>query len=609
MACIELEYPFDPFVVLRKKKSIKKGLLQQTGLIDKKIAILGGSTTHEIKEILELFLLYSGIMPEFYESDFNRYYEEAVFDNRQLKEFNPDIIYIHTTSLNITRYPGMKDSASHIDSMAAGELGRYIGMWQAIRKDYGCVIIQNNFELPSFRALGNLDFSDARGRVNYIMRLNREFAEFAGKTSNFYINDINYLSSWLGLSRWYDRRLWHLAKYALSYEAIPYLAHNIAALIKSLLGKSRKCLVLDLDDTLWGGVVGDDGVEGLQIGRETALGEAYVEFQEYVRILRGKGIILAVCSKNELESAHEGFSHPGNVLHPDDFAAFKVNWNPKHENIKDIASELNIGRESLVFIDDNRVERELVKSQLPEVAVTATDEGVSAYIDVIDKAGYFETVSLSDEDLRRSQLYVENAKRTALQQKFSNYEDFLRSLEMEALIKKFDLISLDRITQLLNKTNQFNLTGRRYNHSEVVSIADNTDYVALYGKLTDRFGDNGIVSVIIGVIKDRQVEIEAWIMSCRVFKREMEFAMFDEFIRECDRRGMESIRGSYRKTAKNNIVKDLYQTLGFVPEGPGSPKIEDLRGGSCEDNGDAVWSLRLPEQYCNKSTTIRIVHG
>lgn len=590
-----LNYPFDPHLILRKKKSLKKELLRQPVFSEKKIAVLGGSTTFEIKEILELFLLKKGIKPLFYESEYGKYYEDVMFENPELKEFSPDVVYIHTTMHNISAYPGLEDSAEIVRSKADVEFLRFKEMWQRIQQTFECSIIQNNFELPPYRMLGNLDFTDIHGKINFIMKLNMEFARFAANAKNFYINDINYLSACFGLNKWQDKSLWYSYKYAMSYDAIPFLSHNVAAIILSIYGRSKKCLTLDLDDTLWGGIIGDDGLKGIQIGNETPLGEAYAEFQRYVKALNERGIILAICSKNDSETAKEGFTHPDSVLTFDDFALFRANWEPKSENVKKAAKELNIGLDSIVFIDDNPAERELVKAQLPDVEVPALGNNIIDYIDILDKSAYFEPAAISDEDTARNRLYAENIKRSESESKFKNYDDYLKTLEMSAEIEAFKPVYLARITQLLNKTNQFNLTGRRYNASEVETVSKNNNYIALYGRLADRFGDNGVVSVIIGSVKERALHIDAWIMSCRVFKREMELAMFDELVEHCKSRRLKKIAGYYLKTSKNAIVEDLYEKLGF-----------DLV--SRDLNGNSIWNREVNGEYAKKNNFIRIDH-
>tara|TARA_B100001142_G_scaffold233065_1_gene231365 strand:+ start:472 stop:2247 length:1776 start_codon:yes stop_codon:yes gene_type:complete len=572
------DYPLDVNKILRKKKSIKKNLLLNDNFIEKNIAILGGSTTAEIKNILELFLLKSGIKPNFYESEYNKYYEDALFGNEELDQFNPDIIYIHTANKNIIKYPEPKDSSEDIEKLLSSEIQKYQSIWSSLSK-FDCAIIQNNFEYTENRNLGNLDCYDIHGKTYFINRLNEKFSQEARALKHLYINDINYLSSYIGLKNWFDKSLWHQAKYAVSMESIPELAFNISKIITSIFGKSKKCLVLDLDNTCWGGVIGDDGLDGINIGTETALNESYAAFQEYVKELKDRGITLAVCSKNDFTNAKEGFNHPDSILKFDDFASFKANWNPKNHNILDIAKEINIGIDSLVFIDDNPAERDLVLSQIPSVSVPNVGGDVIDFIRHIDRNGYFEPVSLSDDDKNRSQYYEDNKKRANEQATYQSYDDFLVSLEMTAEIKPFSSIYLDRITQLTNKTNQFNLTTKRYTGGEIQNISTSEEYIKIYGKLADKYGDNGLIAVSIGNIKNRQCHIDLWLMSCRVIKREMEFLMFDEFVKQSTEKGVSEIVGYYYKSSKNNMVSNFYEELGFT--------LSEV------DNENTIWTLDI----------------
>jgi len=587
---IDLEYPLDIDKILRKKKSIKKELLNKKNLVAKNIAILGGSTTSEIKNILELFLLDSEIKPNFYESEYNKFYEDALFGNDVLDKFNPDIVYIHTTNQNIIKYPELNNNEDEIFTLINNEIERYKSIWSSLSK-YNCPIIQNNFDHAINRSLGNLDFYDIHGKTYFINQLNDKFSQEARVVKNLYINDINYLSSYIGLKNWFDKSLWHQAKYALSMGSIPELAFNISKIINSIFGKSEKCLVLDLDNTCWGGVIGDDGLDGISIGLETAIAESYTSFQKYVKELKQRGVILAVCSKNDFQNAKEGFKHPDSVLKFDDFTSFKSNWHPKYQNILDIAKEVNIGVDSLVFIDDNPVERDLVSSQVPSALVPNVGNDVIHFIDHIDRNGYFEPISLLVDDINRNKYYEDNKKRSQEQSIFKSYDDFLVSLEMTAEIKSFSSIYLDRITQLTNKTNQFNLTTKRYTASEIENIVTSDEYIKIYGKLTDKYGDNGLIAISIGRIKENQCHIDLWLMSCRVIKRDMEFAMLDELVRQCKEKGVLEIIGYYYQSDKNNMVFDLYEKFGFA--------LNDTNG------EDTIWRLDI-SNYENKNKLIAI---
>ncbi len=585
-----LNYPLKHHTLLRKKKSIKKELLEKGDFMEKNIAILGGSTTAEIKNILELFLLDRGIKPNFYESEYCKYYEDALFGNVDFDNFKPDIIYIHSSVVNIGNFPRLSDSEADAHTLLESEIKRYQSIWSALSK-YDCAIIQNNFDYPIDRSLGNLDCYDTHGKTHFINQLNMLFAKHAREMKNLYINDINYLSSYLGLKQWFDRALWHQAKYALSMEAIPELAFNLSKIIASIFGKTKKCLVLDLDNTCWGGVIGDDGLDGIQLGTETAVAESFTSFQMYAKELKERGITLAVCSKNDFNNAKEGFSHPNSILKFEDFTAFKANWDPKHQNILGIAKEINIGIDSLVFIDDNPVERDIVSSQVPVVSVPDVGSDVSHFIEHIDRNGYFEPTTLSADDLNRNKYYEGNKKRLEEQSTFQSYDDFLKSLNMLAEIKPFSSLYLDRITQLTNKTNQFNVTTKRYTSGEIEAISQDENYIKLYGKLTDKYGDNGLIAIVIGHTEGTVCHIDLWLMSCRVIKRDMEFAMLDALVAECLDKNVEEIIGYYYKTLKNNMVSSLFEKFGFS-------LIE-------QDSGGSKWRLNV-SKYTYKNKLIKV---
>lgn len=588
-----LSYPFDANYILSKKKKIKKALLEENKIfVEKRIAILGGSTTNNIKLILELFLLNYGIKPEFYESEYNMYYEDAMFPNEKLQNFNPDIIYIHTTNRNITMYPTLSDDAETINSMISDEMKKFHGIWERLEEVYHCPIIQNNFEMPFYRLLGNKDASDIHGAVNFITRLNMEFYEYAQIHDNFYICDINYISADYGLREWSDPFYYHMYKYALNVQAIPYLSFNVANIIKSLLGKNKKGFVLDLDNTLWGGVIGDDGVDNIILGPEESEGQVYSEFQRYIKAHKQLGVILNINSKNEYENAISGLRHPDSEFTKDDFIVIKANWEPKDKNLLEISNELNLLPESFVFVDDNPAERHIVSEQLEGVCAPDIGE-VHHYIQNIDRNGFFELTTISQDDMKRNEMYKENAKRVQLQASFANYGEYLTSLEMKATIKPFESIFMARIAQLTNKSNQFNLTTRRYIQTEIEAIASDSAYITLYGKLQDKFGDNGVVSVVIGHVIGEECHIDLWIMSCRVLKRDMEFAMMDELVMHCQKQNVKRIIGYYYPTAKNNMVRDFYGVQGFT-------KIEE------NEKGDTKWSFEISSNYEQKNHYIKV---
>lgn len=591
----ELEYPFNAEWLLKRKKSIKKQLMTEESdkFINKKIAILGGETTNDIKLILELFLLNYGIKPEFYESEYNQFYEEGMFSNPELEAFVPDIIYICTCIRNINEFPSLLDTKEIVEEKASRVTDKFAGLWDNLAEKYHCPIIQNNFEYPFFRLMGNKDASDIHGRVNFVTRLNCMFYEYAQSHEDFYICDINYISASYGLEKWSEPYYWHMYKYAVAVPAIPYLSFNVANIIKSIYGKNKKAFNLDLDNTLWGGIVGDDGADNLEIGQETSLAQTYSEFQEYIRMHKQLGILLTINSKNDEINALAGLQRPDSVLKPDDFVSVKANWNSKSINLLETAQEMNLLPDSYVFVDDNPAERAIVSGQISGVAAPEVDT-VENYIRILDKSGFFETTSLSNDDLKRNEMYQNNINREKEQRAFSNYEDYLKSLEMKGEIQSFVPAYMSRIAQLTNKSNQFNLTTRRYSQSDIEAAANDPDRITLYGKLGDKFGDNGVVSIVIGKIdgKNRdELHMELWLMSCRVLKRDMEFAMMDELVQKAKGAGVKRIIGYYYPTAKNAMVKDFYAMQGFT-------KISE------DEEGNTIWEFEIADNYQKKQHVI-----
>ena len=492
----------------------------------------------------------NGIKPEIHEGEYALFYEELVFDDGTLANFAPDIVYLHTSMRNIKVWPVPGDDADTVAKLAEAEAGRFITAAQAGLK-LGCPVILNNFELPPYRVMGNREGSAAAGKVRFVRKLNELLADFADSTPNVYLNDLCYLQAQHGMDAFSDQTAWYAYKYPCALDKLPYLAQSVANIIKSLLGKNKKALALDLDNTLWGGVIGDDGP-----------GMAYMEFQQYLKELSAVGVLLNVNSKNEMVNAEAGFKRADSVLKKEDFICFKANWEPKSHNIVNMAKEINIFPDSFVFVDDNPAEREIVRQQVTGVAVPELG-APEDYIKSIDRSGYFEVTNLSADDQKRVAMYKQNAQRAEMQASFGDYSEYLRSLEMTGDFGAFDAPHAERITQLINKSNQFNLTTRRYTAAEVEGLIGDENYVTLYGRLVDKFGDNGIVSIVIGHVDGDVMDMDLWVMSCRVLKRDMEKAMFDCLCADAAAKGVKTIRGHYYPTAKNLLVKDFYATIGF----------------------------------------------
>ncbi len=582
--------------VLLRRRTLRKELTARPDLRDIRVAVLSGSTTEQFVAVLELLLLHSGFRPTFFQGSYGRFYEEAVHDTAASAAFAPDLVYLHTSSRNLRGRPPVDCTEDQLAGYVDAELGWWREIWDGLESSVSGTVIQNNFELPPAMVLGNLAASAAGGNGRFTTLLNARLAEEAARRPRLLLQDAHGVSARVGLKRWYDIERFFSYKIVLTPEAQLELARSLAAMVRAIYGRSRKVLVLDLDNTLWGGVIGDDGLDGIVLGRETAQAEAYTAFQEYCLALRARGVVLAVCSKNDDAVARSGFTHPDAVLKLEDIACFKANWSPKHENLEAIARELNLGIDSFVFVDDNPAERAIVRAQLPMVAVPEVGTVVSQYPFVLEQARYFEPVSLVREDFARASQYAANVERSGQAAKFADYGEYLDSLEMQAEIAEFQPVYLERIAQLTNKTNQFNLTTRRYTLPEIAAVARDSNRIALYGRLTDRFGDNGLVSVVVGRQDGATVEIELWLMSCRVLRRDMEIAMLDALAERAVARGARRLVGSYLPSAKNSMVADLYSTFGFqqVAAPPEMPE------------GATMWELTLAG-YRRRTTHINVL--
>ncbi len=359
----------------------------------------------------------------------------------------------------------------------------------------------------------------------------------------------------------------------------------MASVLAARLGLTKKCLVLDLDNTCWGGVIGDDGLGGIRLGQGDAEGEAFVAFQQYAKALKQRGVLLAVCSKNEERIAREVFEkHTEMVLRMDDIACFVANWNDKAANLREIARRLNIGLNSLVFVDDNPAERALVRQLAPEVAVPEVPDDPASFIEAIEPYCYFQTLAIAQEDLQRAEYYRSNARREEALSGSANVEEYLRSLAMTARIGPVTAMSLERTAQLINKSNQFNLTTRRRSAAEVSALAADPQWLTRTVSLTDRFGDNGLIGVLLAKIEGDDLVIDTWLMSCRVLKRGVETLLNNNLCRWAAARGLKRICGEYLPTSKNDLVREHYAGLGYTK--------------TCDDGaGRTRWELRLSADW------------
>jgi FkbH-like protein len=512
-------------------------------------------------------------------SDFASHRLDAV-----LIAFDYRALGLNRVCLNAKEAEDVVSSAiNHIASLASG-----------VRDTIHATCILQSIVPPSDAVFGGFDARLPGSPRAMVESFNARLLKEVIKDTDLFI-DAAFLASQVGLNAWNDARGWHKAKLPAALDATPLYADYICRVLGAARGKARKCVVLDLDNTLWGGIIGDDGVEGIALGQNSAVGEAHVALQHYLLDLRRRGVILAVCSKNEDAAARIPFrDHPEMVLKEDHIAVFIANWSDKANNIREIAATLNIGTDSLVFLDDNPVERAQVRLVLPEVAVPELTADPADYISLLANAGYFEAIGLSKEDLDRADFYQANAERVSLQ-KVGNMGEYLQSLQMVATISPFDAVGRVRISQLINKSNQFNLTTKRYSENDVASIEDDPAKFCLQVRLADRFGDNGMISVVIFDKAADEWSCDTWLMSCRVLGRRVEELVLATVAEAAIAAGAKQLKGTYIPTKKNSLVKEHFAKLGFT-------KTTELPDGTTE------WILSL-ESYQRPEFPMQIVAG
>jgi FkbH-like protein len=561
------------------------GMDAPAGLATKpvRLAILGSSTLAHLHAAIRVAGLRRGIHVSIYENDYGQYWQELTDPASGLHAFKPTMVLFaldaYHLAAGVNAAMGAQDAAGALESI----LLRLRECWRLAREAFRCPIIQQT-ALPVFSTvLGNNETRLPGSRQGFIARLNAELPT-AAEADGVDLLALDARAALDGLGAWHDPALWHRSKQEVSPTAAPMYGELTGRLIAARQGRSCKCLVLDLDNTLWGGVIGDDGLDGIVLGQGSATGEAFVAFQDYARELSRRGIILAVCSKNDPANALEPFEkHPEMVLRRDDIASFVANWTDKAHNIRTIAEELNIGLDSLVFADDNPFERTLVREQLPMVAVPELPDEPALYPRILADAGYFEGLAITDDDRARSGQYQSNRQREELKASATDLPAFLRGLEMRLHCKPFDQVGLQRTVQLINKTNQFNLTTRRYSDDDVLAVMRDNRSFGLQLRLVDRFGDNGIISIVIGKMQDEEdLYLDTWLMSCRVLGRQVEPATLNLVADRAKRLGAKRLIGEYIPTKKNGMVKDHYARLGFtvVANGGsgGNRNVLDLAG-------------------------------
>ena len=532
-----------------------------------RLAVLSNSTIDLIVPALVASAARHGIALEVVQPSYDQVAQEALTPDSKVNSSKPDAVLF---ALDYRGLP-LKLSLGDPESAAAtvqGAIGYLQALSNGIKASTNAVCIFQSFAPPAESLFGSLDRTLPGTMRSLIDGINRELAEFVSGSGDVLL-DVAALAETVGLSDWHDPQLWNMAKFSFSDQLIPLYADHVARVVAAIRGKSGKVLILDLDNTVWGGVIGDDGLDGIQIAQGDARGEAHLAVQRLALDLRQRGIVLAVSSKNTDEVARAPFEkHPEMLLKLDHIAVFQANWNDKATNIQAIAEELSLGLDAMVFLDDNPVERGLVRKLLPQVAVPELPEEPAYYARTLAAGGYFEAVAFASEDLKRAGFYQDNARRASLQKQVGGVDAYLTSLEMTITFQPFDATGRARIVQLINKSNQYNLTTRRYTDPEVTEAENDASVFTLQVRLADIFGDNGMISVVIcRPGESGEWEIDTWLMSCRVLGRKVEHMVLREILGHARVAGIHKLMGVYRPTERNKLVVDHYAKLGFAKAG------------------------------------------
>jgi FkbH-like protein len=562
-------------------------------LVPFRLAVLSNSTVDLIVPALVASAARHGIALEVIQPSYDQVAQEAFTPDSTVNRAKPDAVLfaLDYRALPLKLAPGDAEASAAMVDDAVGYLH---ALRDGIRANSTAVCIFQSFAPPAEALFGSLDRGLPGTLRNVLDNINRELASSISGTGDVLL-DVAALAETVGLADWHNPQLWNLGKFAFSDELIPLVADHVARIVAALRGKSRKALILDLDNTVWGGVIGDDGLEGIELAQGDARGEAHLAVQRLALDLRQRGIVLAVSSKNTDDVAREPFlKHPEMLLKLDHIAVFQANWNDKATNIQAIAEELSLGLDAMVFLDDNPVERGLVRKLLPQVAVPELPEEPAYFARTLAAAGYFEAVAFAGEDLKRAGFYQDNARRATLQKQASGVDAYLASLDMTITFQPFDATGRARIVQLINKSNQYNLTTRRYTEPEVIEAENAADVFTLQVRLADIFGDNGMISVVICRPGELATwEIDTWLMSCRVLGRRVEQMVLRELLEHARAGGIQKLIGTYRPTDRNALVVDHYAKLGFT-------KIDE------ESSGVTRWELMV-ESARSEAAPMKVV--
>ncbi len=534
-----------------------------SGLKTIKVGILGDTATQFLTQGIRGIGYDFGVNFDVWEADFNQIERQTLDPSSELYSFDPELIIIFQSSHKLLgKYNKIKNEQH--STFAQNEIESIDSIYSSISEKSTAKVIFYNYTEIDDAVFGNFANKTESSFLFQLRKLNFSLMEYASSKPDFYLCDISSIQNIVGKLNFFQPSIYISTDMVLSIDVIPSIALKTVNLINSLQGKFKKCLIIDLDNTTWGGIIGDDGIENIQLS-SLGIGKAFTEFQHWVKKLKNRGIIIAVCSKNTESVAKEPFEkHPDMVLRLDDISVFMANWDNKADNIRQIQEVLNIGFDSMVFLDDNPFERNIVREHIPEICVPELPEDPANYLEFLYELNLFETTSYSNEDAKRTKLYQIDAERASLKKNIANEDDFLKSLDMLSYINPFNKFNIPRVAQLSQRSNQFNLRTVRYTEQEIELIANSENHFSFVFSLEDKFGDNGLICVIILKAENKdELFIDTWFMSCRVLKRGMENFVLNSIIKSAKKNGFKSLKGEYVVTPKNEMVKDHYQNLGF----------------------------------------------
>lgn len=573
----------------------RPGAKPPDGFLERRLAILASSTAESLIPAIRVAALHRRLILDIEVAPYGQFRQAILDRDSFLEEMRPDFVLFALDEAAALAPLPVGATRAEAEAALDSEIEALAALWRRTRERFGAVVLQQTVLNTRLSLFGSYDACVAGAPSALIDRFNQKLADAAFAAGALLV-DIDRQAAWSGRAIWSDPVLWHRAKQAISPAVVPLYGDLVARVIAASCGLSRKCLVLDLDNTLWGGVLGDDGIDGIVLGQGSAAGEAYLGFQRFASSLADRGIVLAICSKNDPDLVEEAFvRHPEMHLKRDRVAAVMANWDDKATNLRRLAKTLELGLDSFVFVDDNPAERAIIRRELPMVAVPELPDDVAQYGLAIAQAGYFEAAAFTAEDRSRVRQYTENAERSAELASTTDMEGFLRSLEMTMEAGPPRPEDVARVTQLVNKTNQFNLTTRRYTEPEIERLTKDKSCVILRFRLTDRFGDNGLIAVIIARphrSKAQAMQIETWLMSCRVLGRGVEAACLGALADAARRAGATALLGEYRPSPRNAMVREHYRRLGFQPDGE-------------QPGGITSWRLDLAN-FTEAKTFIRI---